>query len=410
MGRPDVYRGFFVEKFSGSQTYHRPFWSHTVLDASFLDNLWREPVPFELSSEYGLAIAHHGDYCWLSCPSGVWRTGATVQSLDLTGDVLAVRQESGETLGKLTVELRNDAGQYASPGQGEISLLDIGCQLEFSPGYRTEEGGEVSAGQGFCLEGYEHTSAGGMASLILQARDGWEAIADWRAKHQFRWNKDAEEMSVRDILAFVLARAGLKLAIKSQSSVMAGFYPDFTISSGNLGETVIRKLLSFVPDMLFIEGATAYIVNPQSSDSSVYSYGEEHPILEGRYYQRGWQLNRVQVEGYDSGSGEMIVVDRFAWDEIDRLYDRTRQLEDRNIDTVAGAQERGDAYLRQAEMESASGTMLVPVNCGQQLYDVIDITDSRAGLDASKRRVLGFVLVYSPRRGEYRQRLYLEAV
>ncbi len=410
LAKPDVYRGFFVEQFSGSQTYSRPFWSHTVLDACFIDNLWREPVPFNLSSGYGLAIAHHGDYGWLSCPAGVWRAKSSVQNLDLTGDVLAVRQEAGETAGKLIVELRNDTGQYASPGQGELSVLDIGCQLEFSPGYRTADGDEVSAGQAYCLEGYEHTSAGGSASLILHARDGWETIATWRARHQFRWNRDAEEMNVKDILAFVLARVGLKLEVKSQSSVIAGFYPDFTIGPGNPGETVVQKLLSFVPDVLFIEGATAYIVNPQSSDSSVYSYGEEHPLLEGRYHQGAWELNRIQVEGYDTGSEEMIVVDRFAWDEIDRLYDRIRQLEDRNIDTVAKAQARGDAYLRQVEVASASGAILVPVNCGQQLYDVIDITDIRAGLNAAKRRVLGFVLVYSPRRGEYRQRLQLGAV
>ncbi len=410
LDKPDVYRGFFGEKFSGTQTCHRPYWSHTVLDAKFIDNLWREPVPFNLPSEYGLAIAHHGDYCWLSCPAGVWRAKLTVQSLELTDDVLAVRQESEETSGKLVVELRNDAGQYASPGQGELSVLDIGCQLDFSPGYRTDNGDEISVGQAYCLEGYEHTSAGGTASLMLHARDGWETIANWRARHQFRWNKDSEEMSVKDILAFVLSRAGLKLAVKSQSSVITGFYPDFTIGSGNPGETVIRKLLSFVPDVLFIEGATAYIVNPQSSDSSVYSYGVEHSILDGRYKQGARELNRVQVEGYDTGSDEMIVVDRFAWDEIDRLYDRIRQLEDRNIDTVARAQERGDAYLRQAEVESAGGTILVPVNCGQQLYDIIDITDERAGLDAAKQRVLGFVLVYSPRRGEYRQRLQLGAV
>lgn len=410
LDKPDVYRGFFVEKFSGSQTYNRPFWLHTVLDAKYIDNLWREPVPFNLSSEYGLAVAHHGDYCWLSCPAGVWRAESTVQSLELTGDVLAVRQESEAASGKLVVELRNDAGQYNSPGQGELSVLEIGCQLEFSPGYRTDNGDEASAGQHFVLAGYEHTSAGGSASLILHARDGWAAIAGWRARHQFRWNKDAEEMSVRDILAFVLSRVGLKIVVKSGSSVITGFYPDFTINSGNTGETILRKLLSFVPDELFIEGATAYIVNPQSSDSSVYSYGEEHAVMEGRYYQGAWELNRVQVEGYDTGSSEMIVVDRFAWDEIDRLYDRLRQLEDRNIDTVARAQERGDAYLRQAEVESAGGSILVPANCGQQLYDVIDITDNRAGLNAAKRRVLGFVLVYSPWRGEYRQRLQLGAV
>jgi len=87
-----------------------------------------------------------------------------------------------------------------------------------------------------------------------------------------------------------------------------------------------------------------------------------------------------------------------------------KQLEDRNIDTVTKAQQRGEAYLRQAEVESVSGTILVPVNCSQQLYDVIDVTDGRVGLDAEKKRVLGLVLIYRPERGEYSQRLRLGAV
>lgn len=410
LDKPDVYRSFFVEKFTGSEAYNRPFWSHSVPSANFIDNLWREPVPFNLSSEYGLAIAHYGDYCWLSNPAGVWRASLTAQSFDLTADVIGVRQELGETSGKLAVELRNDEGQYASPGGGDLAILDIGCQLDFSPGYGTTAGNEVSTGQTFSLEAYEHTSSGGKASLILHAQDGWAAITTWRARYQFRWNKTSDQMSVRDILAFVLARVGLKLEVKSQSSVITGFYPDFTVSANDRGEAVIQKLLSFVPDVLFIEGSKAYLVNPLSSDSSGYSYGEEHQILDGRYGQGAWKLNRVQVEGYDAGSDEIIVVDSFAWGEIARLYDRLRQLEDGNIDTVARAQERGDAYLRQAEIEAASGAILVPVNCGQQLYDVIDITDSRAGLSSAKKRVLGLTLVYDPRRGEYRQRIWLGAV
>jgi len=217
-------------------------------------------------------------------------------------------------------------------------------------------------------------------------------------------------MSVKDIIAFVLARAGLKLETESQSSVITGFYPDFTVNPDNDGRAVIQKLLSFVPDVLFIEGHKAYIVNPLPSDSSVYSYGGEHQILEGRYQRRAWGLNRVQVEGYDTGSDELILVDSFAWDEIVRLYDRLKQVDDRNLGTVAEAQQRGQAYLRQAEIESSGSSILVPVNCGQQLYDVIDVTDARAGLDAEKKRVLGLVLVYHPQRGEYSQRLSLGAV
>lgn len=162
--------------------------------------------------------------------------------------------------------------------------------------------------------------------------------------------------------------------------------------------------------MLFIEGNKAYILNPQPTDSSVYSYGTSHPISEGKYRKGAWEINRVQVEGYDSATEEPVVVDSFSWDQIDKLYDRLSQLGDRNIDTVAKAEQRGEAYLREAEIDSADGIIRILVNCGQQLYDVIDITDDRAGLSAEKRRVLGLVLIYNPRRGEYEEQLSLGAV
>lgn len=408
LDKPDVCRTFFVEKFAGNEAYNRPFWSHTVPDTKFVDSLWREPVPFNFSSEYGLAMAHYGDYCWLSSPASVWRANLTPQTIDLTPDVLAVREALERTSGKLAVELRNDSGQYAAPGAGSLALLNIGCQLDFSPGYRTTNGNEVSAGQSFSLEAYEHTSSGGKASLVLHAYDGWKAIADWRARHQFRWNKSASQMTVKDIIAFILARVGLKLEVVSQSSVITGFYPDFTINPGDRGDTIVRKLLSFVPDVIFLEGSKAYLVNPLSSDTSVYSYGTNHSVFEGKYWRGAWELNRILTEGDNAGTP--VMVERFAWDEIGRVYDRLRQVEDRNIDTVTKAQQRGDAYLREAEIESMGWSLLVPVNCGQQLYDVIDITDSRTGLTAAKRRVLGMVLTYNTLRGEYAQRLLLGGV
>jgi hypothetical protein len=410
MDKPDIYRGFHVEKFTGTEAYNRPFWSHSVPATDFIESLWREPVPFNLSSEYGMAIAHHGDYCWLSTPYGVWRAKLTEESIDLTTDVLSIRQEARSSEGRLAVELRNDDGQYSSPGEGELAVLDIGCQLEFCPGCVTSQGNEVSPPIAYWLDSYEHTSSRGKASLILYASDGWRSIKNWRARHQFRWNKDSNEMTVKQILEFVLARVGLKLEVKSQSSVITSYYPDFTIHPGNSGDIVIRRLLSFIPDILFLESNKAYVVNPQSSDSSVYSYGQAHVILEGRYRIGAWELNRVQVEGYDSSGGVPIIVDSFSWGQIDQLYDRLRQVEDQNIETVVQAEQRGDAYLREAEIESEGGTILVPVNCGQQMYDVIDITDVRAGLSEEKMRVLGIVLLYEPFRGACEQKLSLGAV
>jgi hypothetical protein len=410
MDKPDVCRCFFVESFSGNQAYSRPVWSYSIPETKFIDNLWHEPVPFNLDSQYGLAIAHYGGYGWLSSPYGVWRAELSPQSLDLSADIMSLREELSPAGGSLNVELRNDDGRYAAPGEGDLAVLDIGGQLDFSPGYVTAQGDEVSSGLSFMVSSYEHNSAGGQSSLVLNAADGWSLIKSWRARHQFRWNKDTGEMNVRQLLAFVLGRVGLRLEVKSQSSVMSGYYPDFTINPGNSGEDVIQRLLSFVPDVLFIEGNTAYVVNPLADDGSDYAYGQSHPVVEGRYKEMGWGLNRVQVEGYDPAEGEAIVVDSFSWEQLDRLYDRLGQVEDRNLDTVAKAGERGEAYLRQAEMEAVDGAILTPVNCSQQLYDVVDITDSRAGLSAAKRRVIGLTLVYRPRRGEYQQRLILGGV
>ncbi|OGO01837.1 MAG: hypothetical protein A2Y90_06740 [Chloroflexi bacterium RBG_13_52_12] len=106
----------------------------------------------------------------------------------------------------------------------------------------------------------------------------------------------------------------------------------------------------------------------------------------------------------------MILVDSFEWDEIDRLYDRLKNIGDRNLNTVAEAGQRGAAHLRQAEIEAEAGTIIVPVNCSQQLYDVVAVTDARAGMDEVDKRVMHITLVHNPKRGEYFQRLGLGRV
>jgi hypothetical protein len=410
LDKTDVFRGVFVEKYSGIESYSRPFQTHTLPGTHYYDGLWCEAAPFNQSCESGLAITHHGDYGWLTNPDSVWRLSLTSQTLDITSDIISVRQEIEPTGGTLTVELKNDDGKYASPGAGDITVLDRGCQLDFSPGYRTTVGNEYSAGQSYCLEIIEHVSAGGKASVILRARDGWGALSDWDARHQMRWNKSTSEKNAKDIITYLVARAGLNLGVKSQSTTITDFYPDFTVSPNDDGKNVIEKLLSFVLDFIFIEGNNAYLVNPQSSDSSGYSYGSDHVIIEGKYRQGALAKNRIQVEGYDTSQGKILVVESHDWDEIDRLDDRAQHVQDRNLTTTTKGYQRGDAYLRKANIAATGGAILVPVNCGQQLYDVIDVTDANAGLTATKKRVLGITLVYRPQRGEYLQRLELGGV
>ncbi|MBN1189023.1 MAG: hypothetical protein JXA46_04660 [Dehalococcoidales bacterium] len=424
LDKPDaVYRCFFVEKFTGNEAYHRYFHSHTLPDTVFLDNRWREPVPFNHESLYGPSLAHNADYSWLATPCGVWRAALAEECLDLSADVLSVKEELSADSESLLVNLRNDDGRYASPGEGVLQCLVTGCEIDFSPGYSTADGDESVTGRSYNLQAYEHTSSPGKAALFLYTDGGWAALERWTARYQLRWNQPDEygyavqETAVKEILVQLLARAGLRLEVVSESDDIGSYYPDFTVHAGDSGLTVVARLLSFVPDLLFLEGNSAYLVNPQITDSSVYSYvvsgsygAADHVILEGRYRRDAWKINRVLVEGLNPVGPAVIAAESFDWDEIERGCDRLEMLEDLNVSSVELARDRGAAWLRRAEIESITGFIRVPVNCGQQVYDVVDITDARAGLDAAKRRVLGMSLSYLPARAQYEQVLKLGAV
>jgi hypothetical protein len=412
-----IYRYFYNEKYSASLASNRPFGSHTLPDTSFLDNLWREPVPFETESPFGLALAHTSSYTWLTNPSGVWRADPAEVDLKLSGDILSIKEDLSPDSGELTVELTNNQGQYSTPGSGSLVSLETGCRIDFSPGYRTPAGNEYSPGLTFVLQGYEHISANGKASLILYAADGWTLIENWTARYQFRWNPVTDDAPVKEILTRVLARCGIILQVISQSSAATGFYPDFTIHPGENGKTIINRLLSFIPDVLFIEGLTAYLVDPRTNDAAVYSYYSQagtpvpptpgppfHMIYEGSYRTGTLKINRIKAEG------TAVQADSFNWTEINRSGDILKMVEDLNIDTPARAQERGSVCLRKAEMESSGGFIRVPVNSGQQLYDVIQITDPPAGLNAAKRRVMRITLTFVPGKGIYEQKILLGGV
>ncbi|MBI4289769.1 MAG: hypothetical protein HY671_15240 [Chloroflexi bacterium] len=400
---PDVFRLFFVEKYSGSDAYSRPFWSHSLPTAEFISNLWREPVPFDLSSTYGVALAYADSYAWLSSPSGVWRASLSPAALELTFDVLALEAESRPLSGRATVRLRNDDGRFNNPGAGQYAALQPGSQLQVSPGYVTPAGQEFSAGPAFWLEGWEHLSRDRQAVLVLYAGDGWRLLEKWRARRQFSWSTGSK--NVFQLISFVLARAGLEFSALSSSSTISNLYPAFTIHPAESGADAVRRLLAMVPDVLFFRGNTAYSLNPQASDTSVYSYGSAgtgHAVLGGRYVQASG-ANHVQV--YGNG----VMSEGFSWAGVSLAYDSLLQVHDLNLDTPARVQARVARELRHREMETLGGEITVPANCGQELYDVIDVTDSPAGLSQAKRRVLGLSLVYSveKRAAVYQHRLTL---
>ncbi len=384
--RADLLRLFFVEKYTGSQAYARPTWSHTSVFGDFSANSWRESVPFETAGEYGMAITCGGGCVWLSSAAGVWQAALDGSMLDVSDDVLEIVSDVGPFDGRVRIVLRNDDGRYSDLTSGGNDLIGLSAQVDVSPGFTTSAGIEVSVGQRYWLEGWEYEWGSGSSTFTLLARDGWWLLRHWRARRQYAWN--AGDANVFQLLSFVFARAGLESGCLSASPALTLLKPSFAIQPSEDGLTAVQRLLRMVPDVVCMTGETALILNPLPGDASTYSYGSDHSILSGRYGLPDRAVNRVQV------FGQGVVVDEFDWPSVDALYDRLLQVQDVNLTTVPDAEARAEALLRQATMASLSDEIVVPPNCGQELYDVVTVTDARAGLNAVARRVSGLGLRY----------------
>jgi hypothetical protein len=227
----------------------------------------------------------------------------------------------------------------------------------------------------------------------------------WKARRQFAWASGS--VNIFQLLNFIMARSGLEFSSFSNSDALVNHYPAFTINPGESGRSAVLRLLSKVPDVLFFRGNCGYIINPQASDSSVYAYGTSHAILEAEYVKHAKEANRVQVFGLPSS---IPMTEDWDWEEVDLVYDRLAQVHDINLDTEAEAHARGESVLRHAAIESVDGYILVPLNCGQELYDVIDITDALAGLTAAKRRVLSLQHLHNTQKGVYTLKIGLGEV
>lgn len=403
---PDRCRGFFMEKYEGTLPYNRLYQSHTVPETEYQEGLWREPGPGDFPTPYGLAAGYQapGEYAWLAAPNGVWRALLLLQTVDISRDVLALEMSTGEQQGRLTVELDNRDNRY----KDFTGLIGAGSQLEITSGYRTQAGNQSGSHRSFLIDYHEHIINDAGNVIRLQAGDGWTQLKEWRSREQWRWNKAGQEKSIRDILAFVLSRAGLRLAARTESAAVNGFYPDFTIHPLDSGDQVVAHLLALVPDRIIMENGTAYLVYPQAADEPGYSYGTAHPILEGKYLRQTGACNWVRVEGYDPAAGGDITADFFNWPDLKTSGSHYLAVNDVNLASPAQLAQRGEMLLRNAGMKTAAGLLVVPANCGQELYDVVEITDAR-GFSGSLR-VSGMELIYEPARGRYLQRLTLSGV
>ena len=420
----DTTRITLVEKFTGIDPYKRPLACHVVKDTSFLDTAYIEPRPFlDESSDYGLRWASNDVYWFLSRPDGLWYARRSLPPpVDLGRDIIGFNVSTWQDPA-ITLELDNSHGRYATPGLGGLASLRFRAELELRLGYITTAGAEVVDGGRFWIDSWQYNSLpvrdprkANKATFTIYALDGWGLADRWTPRYQLRWNHAGAPHNVWQILFKILARMGIRLGDGAwpRSQPMLNFYPDYTLVPGHRGDTAIRRLLATVPDQLVFRGQDAFVKNPLPAESPSYTYAHperrvgagEHAINAGRYGD-AVTPSRARVIGRDA-LDQQVIADVIAW-EMQELHDQLIAEYDPNLASHADALERAETLLRTLQTQRTQGTLLVPTNVGQEIADVVEVTDWRAGIVSAPLRVQRIIAAYDRRMGRYDQTITLGA-
>jgi len=241
----------------------------------FYDGSWEKAYSLKTPLfSYGSALAGDGAYLWLSRAYDlyrspmpcVWTPPAAGSGAGASGTLTGVASvQYGQNEGRkgtAVIELDNSGGIYADPAAAGI---DRGKRLNVYLGYRTNTNEESEAARYF-IDTYRFSSDKGRALLTVEGIDGWEMLNRSSFPNDVEWNLSAETLSAYDIIGLLVQAIGGTLSYRSRSSLITGFYPHLDIPAGTSFLSVVERIMSLLPDVLYFFGNDAVIVHPQAAD------------------------------------------------------------------------------------------------------------------------------------------------
>ncbi len=254
----------------------------------FYDYNWNKASTMEASASRGMALAADpsGEYIWATQPDEVWRTPCPGAWSPPTpgsgaGDKITIpvlkiariaESVDPEQQSELEVELDNSKGTYNSPGEGSLAALKRGARVNLFIGYKTTSGDQLSEASRYFIEGMEYKRDPNIQSFIVHCIDAWGLLERYRFSKPVEWNVSSDEFTCYQLIEKVMQSVGGTLGYKSRSSLITSLYPKLDVGAGESGASVLRRLLSLVPDVIYFFGLDAYIVYPQEGDSIVYKF------------------------------------------------------------------------------------------------------------------------------------------
>jgi hypothetical protein len=133
-----------------------------------------------------------------------------------------------------------------------------------------------------------------------------------------------------------------------------------------------------------------------------------HVILDGQYAVETPGVNRACIIGRDQ-YGNPVYGNAVDSTELGLVGERLDFQQEVAIPTDSQAASMASAVLSRMKLTKARGVILIPPNCGQELFDIVQISDSGANQTAIKFRVVGIRFEYNPKQARYEHKLILGA-
>lgn len=252
----------------------------------FYDFNWNKASILDTYAPRGLALASSSTHLWGTTPDQVWRTelpsywqppqagsgaGSKI-TIPLSKIFRITESVDPEQPSALTVDLDNSTGTFDSPGSGDLSALKRGSRVNLHIGYRTQQGDKLSEAGRYFIESYEYRRAPNISSFTLHCTDAWGLLQAYRFNKPVEWNIASDQFTCYDLIEKVVKSVGGTLSYKSRSNLITSLYPRLEVRPGESAASVLRRLLSLVPDVIYFFGLEGYIVYPQANDTPVYLY------------------------------------------------------------------------------------------------------------------------------------------
>jgi len=404
--RSDTTRLYFREQSTQEEETKYIFYSQMPPSAHFDDLMWLEPIPMQPRDDERVSFTLAGSYAWLTNTNHVYRALATEDALVLTARLLEVDSRDYPDIykGSLKVVIDNTGGWYNDFDR-------LGQQLEVRIGYKTPAGDEYSLVPCRWVTKFKLIAppwyplrmiypSGITGTLKIETEDAWTFLYRYRTRRTLSW--EADEKSVKELLQFFIARCGLDFDVISQSDAVQNFKPAFTVNSGTSYRTAIKRLLKMVPDQLVFREAKVLLRNPTTEEAVDWTYhttfGTALLVFRGKYGKTAQDPNRAEVWG------DTFTKIAGNWPQIQMVRDRLSRVTSPDYPDLTRAGERAEAELRRAEiLTGGESEMNAPVNCGLEPWDIVQITDINAGVNAIRRRVLRIKSYWNARHWSYQQ-------